>query len=588
MPKRLLAVLVLLAAVHGVVAERYALLVGNSTAAGPSYAALKYVRNDCSALQNILTDFCGFSPQHVAVLYDQSPADLEKALADLGGRIPGSGNNLFLFYYSGHADASSLKMGAGDFPLSKLKEMLSSFPADVRIGVFDACQSGSFTRIKGGTLDEPFLFRDDGKTKGQVILCSSSINENAQESDLLGNSVFTFHFVNALRGSADMAGDGRITLSEAYQYAYNRTISSTAGSAGGVQHPSYQFRIQGEGDIVLADLNIRTRGIMLAGDVEGDITILSDKGAVVADLTKKASAAVMIALGQGTYNVISAQGGLRFQAQATVAEKSVVTLHRNDFHAVKSSPSIAKGEQSCRGARSAQAGISISGGWGVYDLSGLSSGLSQRFAGFTAYSMSPTFSYRKYQAMPLISGEVIVRKRFEAHLGFGGFTQASAADYDGTRFNQPDNATYGCRLHVQQTLTVKIIDLGAGYRFQNRFMRNSSVHIGVAVYEPELNVSSVFYDSLYNAETSGAETRSATVAVPYAALGYTWPVFRFLDIGAKIRYRWQYRPVQFDNGYSGSLPSSATPAPPPLSCTFGGVDGSVFVNLHLSFTRQED
>jgi hypothetical protein len=584
MSPRILSLLIGLAAFHAVSADRYALLVGNSTAAG-NFATLKYVHNDLSSLQNILTDFCGFSPQHVVLLYDRSPYDLDQELADMVGRLPAGSGNLFLFYYSGHADATALKMGDADFPLAKLKEKITSFPADIRIGVFDACQSGSFTRIKGGTLSEPFLFRDDGKTKGQVILCSSSINENAQESDLYGNSVFTFHFVNALRGSADMAGDGRITLSEAYQYSYNHTISSTAGSAGGVQHPSYQFRIQGEGDIVLADLNIRTRGILLSGDVEGDITVVSDKGSVVADLTKKPNAAVMIALGPGAYKVMNAQGGLRFLARAGVTEQSVATIRKSDFHPVQSSPSSAKGEERGRGA---QVGITLSGGSGAYDLSSLSSGLSRQFAGFAAFSMSPPFSYKKYQVMPLVAGEVIVRNRFEAHLGFGGIAAASSADCAGQRFNQPDNSFYACRLHVQQTLNVKIIDIGGGYRFQNRFVRNASIHAGICVYEPELTVSSVFTDSLYNVETAGSETRTATAVVPYAALGYTWPALRFLDIGAKVRYRYQYRPVDFSAGYSGALPESAVPATSPPSCSFGGFDGSVFINIHLAFERREE
>jgi|GEM_PF-1312567 hypothetical protein len=576
---------VLCAAVHGAFAERYALLVGNGAAPGPSFAALKYVKNDCASLRAILTDFCGFSPRHVTVLYDRPPADLEKAFAEMAGGLAGSAGNLFFFYYSGHADASSIKMASGDFPLEKIKESLASFPADIRIGVFDACQSGSFTRIKGGSLSEPFLFRDDGKAKGQVILCSSSINENAQESDLLGNSVFTFHFVNALRGSADMAGDGRITLNEAYQYAYNHTVSSTAGSAGGVQHPSYQFRIQGEGDIVLADLNVRTQGILLTSGIEGDVTILSDKDAVVADLTKKRGTAVMIALAPGAYTVMNEQGGLRFRASAAVAEKSVTTLGRKDFHQAATSPSTAKGKQPMR---IAQMGITISGGAGVYDLSGLSEGLSRRFAGFGAYSMSPNFSYRKYPVIPSIAIEVIAREQFEAHVGFGGFTQSSSADCAGDRYNPADGSYYACRLHASQRLDVNIIDAGVGYRFRGWFLRNASVHAGVALYRPRLDVSSEFYDSLYDIQTSGAETRSASVAVPYAALGYTWPAARFLDVGAKIRYRWQYRPAAFDNGYSGSLPEAASPTQPPLSCTFGGFDGAMFVNLHLSFDRHEE
>ena len=229
-------------------------------------------------------------------------------LSEVSAGMVKTKNNMLLFYYSGHADQASLKMGGHDIRSMSLKEKLTSFPSDIRIGIFDACQSGSFTRIKGGTLDEPFLFRDDGKTKGQVILCSSSINENAQESDVYGNSIFTFHFVNALRGSGDVSGDGKVTLSEAYQYAYNHTLSSTAGSSGGIQHPSYQFRIQGEGDIVLADLNIRSCGIMLDADLTGNVTIFNEKSSVVADFEKERNSAIMIALNPGTYRVIKTSG----------------------------------------------------------------------------------------------------------------------------------------------------------------------------------------------------------------------------------------------------------------------------------------
>jgi hypothetical protein len=575
---------IFLAAAHCASGERYALLVGNSTAAG-NYAELKYVQNDLAALSDILTDFCGFAKQHVVLLYDQTPQDFERALADFSGRMAGSKDNMFLVYYSGHADVANLKMGSSDYPLTTLKEKLTAFPSDIRIGIFDACQSGSFTRIKGGRLDEPFLFRDDSKTKGQVILCSSSINENAQESDLYGNSIFTFHFVNALRGSGDMAGDGRVTLSEAYQYAYNHTISSTAGTSGGIQHPSYQFRIQGEGDIVLADLNIRTRGILLAADVAGDITILSDKGIVVADLTKKENSAVMIALRPGAYKVISGRGEKRFVAQVAVGENSVVTVKQDDFSSVESSPASRKGED---GKRGAQIGITISGGYGMYNLSSLSTRLTRRFEEYGTFSMSPGFAFPKYLLVPLVAGEVIIRKKYEAHLGFGNYSGASSADYTGNQINQFDNSSYACRLHVERSLSVTVIDLGGGYRFQLPYVKNFSLHLGLAIYQPVLSVKSVFYDSLYDIETTGSSTYSATAVAPYAALGYTWPATKFLDIGAKLRYRYQYRSVNLEAAGSNSLPPPSDASAAPLSCSFGGLDGSVFINLHISFTKQED
>jgi hypothetical protein len=584
MRSRAFLIFLFLTVAQNACAERYALLIGNSTATG-NFATLKYVQNDLSSVQNILTGFCGFSKQHVTTLLDRSPTELEHALEETKSHLASRQGNLFLFYYSGHADANALKMGDADFSLAKLKESLSEVPADIRIGVFDACQSGSFTRIKGGTLSEPFLFRDDGKTKGQVFLCASSINENAQESDVYGNSIFTFHFVNALRGSADNAGDGRITLGEAYQYAYNHTVASTVGSSGGIQHPSYQFRIQGEGDIVLADLNISTRGILLSNGVEGDITVVRDGGAVVADLSKKSNAAVMIAVLPGAYRVLVGNADQRYETKAVVTEQSVATIHSSDFRRVASSPSNAKGERFEKGA---QIGITVSGSAGMFDLSDLSNSLAQRFAGFSAYSILPAFPYKKYQVVPMIAGEVIIRKRFEAHLGFGGFSATSNENYSGMSRSPANNSPYGCKLNISRTLDVKAIDIGGGYRFQQRYIKNSSIHVGIVAYQPVLTVASVFNDSLYNEQTSGSQTCSAWAVVPYAALGYTYPILKFLDVGAKVRYRWQYRPVQFDNDYEGSLPIAATTANFPLSCSFGGFDGSVLVNIHLSFTRQEE
>ena len=49
---------------HHAFAERYAVLVGNSTASG-NFSPLKYVENDLTLLQGILGDFCGFEKQRV-------------------------------------------------------------------------------------------------------------------------------------------------------------------------------------------------------------------------------------------------------------------------------------------------------------------------------------------------------------------------------------------------------------------------------------------------------------------------------------------------------------------------------------------
>ena len=492
----------------------------------------------------------------------------------------GTKDNMFLFYYSGHADQVSLKMGESDYPLVALKQKFTDFPSDIRIGIFDACQSGSFTRIKGGTLSEPFLFKDDGKTKGQVILCSSSINENAQESDALGNSVFTFHFVNALRGSGDVTGDGRVTLSEAYQYSYNHTLSSTAGSSGGVQHPSYQFRIQGEGDIVLADLNVSSQGILLPSGVSGDITILSVNNIVVADLAKEKNSAIMIALSPGAYRIVNGRADTRYQASATVKENAIVKVGQDMFAAMESGPGRNKGQT---WQRSTQIGVTLCGGYGRFDLSSLASGLATRFGPYNDFSMYPGFSFLKNKPLFQVAAEVIVRDRFIGTIGYGTFGDwSSAMDYTGSRINPVDNTTYACRLHTEYSVRASAVDIGGGFKFQDGYLKNISLLIGVSVFDVNLNVNSVFTDSLYDTRTSGSGTDHGSIILPYVAAGYSWPLTKW--------YRYQKSARVLDGGGTGSGLSSLGGSQEnvvPFTYNFSGFDGNVFANFHFKIVRSE-
>ena len=586
MRKTFIALFIYAACVHHACAERYAVLVGNSTASG-NFSPLKYVENDLNLLQGILADFCGFEKQRVLTLYNGGPADLDKMLSDASAGMAKTKNNLFLFYYSGHADQASLKMGAHEYPLASLKEKLTAFPSDIRIGIFDACQSGSFTRIKGGTLDEPFLFRDDGKTKGQVILCSSSINENAQEFDVYGNSIFTFHFVNALRGSGDVSGDGKVTLSEAYQYAYNHTLSSTAGSAGGIQHPSYQFRIQGEGDIVLADLNIRSCGIMLDPDVSGDLTIFNEKSSVVADLVKEKKSGVMIALNPGTYRVVKTNGETHMQASVLVTGRVVTHLDNGAFFSI---PPSATGKKGDSPARFVQIGVSPFVAYEKINFSSLKSDAQGLFKDYNSFSISPLFSFPRQVFNAGAAVEVLVRNRYEGHVGFGTFNYSNSLDYNGERLNDFDNKTYGYKLHTEYSISAVAIDLGTGYRFAKGYLKNVSVGAGIVIYEISFKMNSLFIDSLFNIETSGAQTIGGSLTVPYIAAGYTWQLSRFCDIGTKLRYRYQKAPSELDNSSGDRFSTAAdglSQAAPPLHYDFKGIDACLFIDFHFTIEKSE-
>jgi hypothetical protein len=71
-----------------------------------------------------------------------------------------------------------------------------------------------------------------------------------QESEELAGAVFTHFLVSGLRGGADVDGDGRVTLSELYTYAYRKTLMRT-GTGVALQHPAMTLDTSGTGEIVL-------------------------------------------------------------------------------------------------------------------------------------------------------------------------------------------------------------------------------------------------------------------------------------------------------------------------------------------------
>ncbi len=172
-----------------------------------------------------------------------------------------SGSDAVLFvYYSGHADADALHMAGSRFPLTEVEQLVRGSAATFRVLVVDACRSGALTRVKGGRSAPPFEIQVDERLseQGLVLLTSSSANEDAQESDALRGSFFTHHLVSALLGAGDSDGDGRVTLEEAYRYAYEATLRSTSETWSGIQHPTFRYELQGAGKLALSELPIAT------------------------------------------------------------------------------------------------------------------------------------------------------------------------------------------------------------------------------------------------------------------------------------------------------------------------------------------
>jgi hypothetical protein len=184
------------------------------------------------------------------VLRDPTRAGLLDALGGTGTRAAeakaANERVEVIVYFSGHADDQGLMLGRELLSYRDLRDAVGALHADVGITILDACASGAITRLKGGTQHPPSLGRRE-RHPGYAFLTSSSENEAAQESERLRGSFFTHALLSGLRGAADVTGDGRVTLNEAYQFAFNETLVQTtttqaARAAPGVRHQDGRHR----------------------------------------------------------------------------------------------------------------------------------------------------------------------------------------------------------------------------------------------------------------------------------------------------------------------------------------------------------
>jgi len=257
------AALALLPAVAAAQVERFAVVVGNDTGAPPELP-LRWAEADATRVAAVLQEVGGVRPENVALLRGQDADGVRRALIAVNDRIRDAGRETVLFvYYSGHADAEDLHLGTTSLALRELEQLVRGSAASFRLLVLDACRSGALTRVKGGTPIPPFELRVSERVPGEgaVFLTSSSASEDSQESDDLKGSFFTHAFVSGLLGAADADGDGRVTLEEVYRHAYDATVRGSSRTLAGLQHPTFQYDVRGQGDVVLATLlgNERTR-----------------------------------------------------------------------------------------------------------------------------------------------------------------------------------------------------------------------------------------------------------------------------------------------------------------------------------------
>lgn len=426
----------------------YALVVG-SNAGGAGQQPLRYAETDAQRVSEVLTTLGGYDAGRVTRLLQPSGAELFATLEQLevafAKHVQAGEATRFFFYYSGHARSDALNIGDERIALEALRERILGLPASLSIVVLDACQSGAFARAKGVGKAEDFSFNSVGElsTEGVAVMASSTGKELSQESDELQSSHFTHHLLVALRGAGDVNGDGAVTLSEAYGYAYGRTLSSTALTRVGEQHVTLETELTGHGDVALTRPVEASARVILPEALAARVLIQhAPSHAVMAEIDKAQGRALMLALPPGRYAATVRQSRHALRCPLSLREGVATALSLDGCRRVELEPSLTKGGASADFDAPAGAHRSPSRApsrWLVQDgdpgdegwFLELSTGTSRYARGGAYEARLETFGFQRSSAGGVLDLDITAGRRLLSNLALGlGYLDLDARTYE--------------------------------------------------------------------------------------------------------------------------------------------------------------
>lgn len=347
--------------------RRIAVVVG-ANAGNDDRVPLHFAELDADKFARVLGELGGVEPPDLFVLQGKPLAALSETLALVKQRITSSRREpdtriIVIFYFSGHSDGEALELGRDRLTFSELRQQLAALGSDVRIVLVDSCKSGALLQAKGGRRGPGFQIRmtDELASMGEALLTSSAADEIALESREISGSFFTHHLISGLRGAADSSGDGKVTLAEAYEYAYAHTVKTTGQTTIGTQHPGYDYRLSGQGELVLSELGRRSATLELPGGFERILVSELARDQVMAEVTSDTH--VKIAVHPGRYAIHASRGGQLFAAQVAVADDTPRIVGKDELLPSPLAVTTRKGEFA--GDSSSELLVATGGGAGV-------------------------------------------------------------------------------------------------------------------------------------------------------------------------------------------------------------------------------
>jgi hypothetical protein len=329
-------------------ADPIRILVAASHSRGaPGELPLLHAAADVEHVEGVLTSLGGFRADDVTTLVDPTPAALQAAI-DRAGALAATHppeDVTFLFYFSGHGDRDRIHLGSDAVAMADLTARIRAVPAALHMLVTDACRNYP-TRSKGVTTEPGFAIDSavGHPADGVIWLFSAGEGEPALESDELTGGVFTYYWVNALRGAGDANGDGRVTLAESYDFAYSQTLLRSSRGSGVLQHPAAVFDLRETAPIVLTRTTGMTALVRFPQSADTRYLVYAEGSrTVLGELWGSSERSVAFALPPGRYLVQRSGGGGSAGLEFALSSGETRALHTDEFRAVPEEQLAAKG-----------------------------------------------------------------------------------------------------------------------------------------------------------------------------------------------------------------------------------------------------
>jgi len=249
--------------------RKLALIIGNTEYTDPGLAQLSAPGKDAEDFARVLKDKEIGAFDDVKVIVNEPSASVIEAIDEFFDQK--KPDDMLVLYFSGHGirdEIGSLYLAFKNTIRSRLrstaiksdyiKEAMDQSRSKRQVLILDCCNSGAFPQGTKAELGGAMGMTKAFQGYGRFVLTASDATQFAWEGDkVIGetdNSLFTHFLVKGLEGEADSDGDGRITVDELYDYAYQQISSVTPK-----QTPTKSSSKQ-EGEIVLRQ-NMRIEDI---------------------------------------------------------------------------------------------------------------------------------------------------------------------------------------------------------------------------------------------------------------------------------------------------------------------------------------